>query len=242
MAAADKVRKVCYARLNKPLVDVGADVARGLPVEREVSALSADQQFFTGNFFCREKIVQSRSYRAFASLAAIVRSGVDYVGAEFDGQGHCLGIPSVSFVIGLAQIGPNTYRGQKQPRSVPKMSMICAPCELFAKFCSALRRCVPIDRHSFPLKQPEYVGLSKVRKQEFPVSLLCIGLPNYIRVFQVVQAVRLREMNVLVLGILLCRHEERNERLSGLARFYRNVPGKIPQEYALGGRVFDARD
>src|SRR5882762_8952769 len=151
MAAADKVRKVCYARLNKPLDDVGADVARGLPVEREVSALGANQQFFPENFFCREKIVQSRSYRAFASLAAIVCSRVDYVGAEFDGPGDCLGIPSVSFVIGLTQIGPNTYRRQKQPRSVPKMSLICAPGEPFAIFCSAHRRCVPIDRHSFPL-------------------------------------------------------------------------------------------
>src|SRR6476660_5625824 len=85
VATADEIIKRCNTGFDECLLKIIPDVASRHSIERDVTALGADNQLTTRVAKLIDEIVQGFSDSSFASLKPVVCSGVDHVCTELNG-------------------------------------------------------------------------------------------------------------------------------------------------------------
>src|SRR5687767_4449543 len=104
MAAADDIFKRCDARLHECFINVFAQISWWRSVERQITTLSADDEFLARESLLAE-FFQRDADRALAALKTIIRGAIDHVTAKLDRANDGVCIAHVGRRVGVAEIG-----------------------------------------------------------------------------------------------------------------------------------------
>src|SRR5580765_1299748 len=99
--------------LDESTFHVLTHIAGWRAIEREVAAFRANDHLVAGKSTTRQLIQRGANY-SLASLKAVIRRGVDYVGAQFDCAHDRVAVAAIGFVISIAEVGSGAHRRKPQ--------------------------------------------------------------------------------------------------------------------------------
>ena len=121
MATGDDFSELRYAGRDERRLKITPNVARRNAVVRNKAALGRDNDLIAIEPPRRE-LFQRSADGAFASLAAVIDSGVDDITARFDGANDRIVVELVCLRIVIAQISTDADRREPQSLRLTKMS------------------------------------------------------------------------------------------------------------------------